>query len=325
MDGLATLPARAVTRFRRSWGAHSFERTARDVLDTAPLRVVGDTPLFVSMLPRRDLVPYLVAIKSLYAEVKQGRVAVINERSVVDHNSLTDEDLAVLRHHVPGIEIIDFCAISTGRCPRGGTWERLVKIIELTKENYVIQVDADTLVSGPIPEVLDCVQANRSFILGTDVGLAVSPAPQTARMAQGWIETFGWTQPVICVAAEAALDRLPNAARKSYVHASSGFGGFARGAFSVDDLEWFSLHMSKLIGPQIWNNKWGSEQIGSNYTLANAPGAKVLPFPRFACFEPHTPPGNPAFMHYIGTYRHNNGVYRNRVAEFIRRYNELNT
>ena len=133
------------------------------------------------MLPRRDLVPYLVAIKSLYAEVKQGRVAVINERSVVDHNSLTDEDLAVLRHHVPGIEIIDFCAISTGRCPRGGTWERLVKIIELTKENYVIQVDADTLVSEPIPEVLDCVQANRSFILGTDVGLAVSPAPQTAK------------------------------------------------------------------------------------------------------------------------------------------------
>jgi hypothetical protein len=323
MDGLAPpMLAYSLKRFRRSWGAKSFVRTAKDVLNTAPLRVEGETPLFLSMLPRRDLLPYLLAIKSLYAEVKQGRVAVINERGVIDHNSLTDDDLAVLRHHVPGIEIIDFCAISTGRCPRGGTWERLVKIIELSKENYVIQVDADTLVSAPIPEVVDCVRANRSFILGTASGRAVLPAPETARMAQGWIKTYGWTEPHICVAAEAALDRLPNAANKSYVHASSGFGGFARGAFSLGELEWFSLHMSDLIGPQMWHKKWGSEQVGSNYTLANAPGATVLPFPKYANFEPHLMSGEHAFLHYIGEYRYNGGAYRNRVAEFICHYEQ---
>jgi hypothetical protein len=320
MDGLATLPARAVARLQRSFAKHSFVQMAKGVLNTPPLRILGEAPLFLSMLPRRDLLAYLLAIKSLYAEIGQGRVAIINERGVIDHSSLTESDLAVLRYHIPGIEIIDFCTISTGRCPRGGTWERLVKIIEFSKENYVIQVDADTLVSAPIPEVLSCVRANRSFILGTGSGRAVLPAPETARMVQGWIKTYGWTEPSVCVAAEAALDRLPNAANKSYVHASSGFAGFARGAFSLDELESFSMQMDKLIG-LIWQEKWGSEQIGSNYTLANASDPVVLPYPRYATFEPHLPPGEHAFLHYIGECRYNYGVYRKQAGKFISRYN----
>jgi hypothetical protein len=320
MGGLSALPARVVNRLQRSRGARAFEKTAKGILNTPPLRMHGDSPLFLSMLPRRDLVPYLLAIKSVYAEVGQGRVAVINERGVVDRHTLTDEDLAILRHHVPGVEIIDFCAISTGRCPRGGTWERLVKIVELSRDNYVIQVDADTLTSAPIPEVVECWRANRSFILGTGSGRAVLPAPETARMVQGWITTNGWTDPGICVSAEAALDRLPDAARRSYVHASSGFGGFARGAFALADLEWFSLQMSDLVGRQMWHEKWGSEQIGSNYTLSNSPDAFVLPFPKYATFEPHLQSGDYAFLHYIGEYRYNDGVYRTRAAEFISRF-----
>lgn len=317
MNGFSTLPGRVVGRLQRSRGERAFEKTAKAILDTPPLRMQGDNPLFVSMLPRRDLLPYLLAIKSVYAGVGQGRVAVINERGVVDRNTLTDDDLRVLRHHVPGLEIIDFCAISTGSCPVGGTWERLVKIIELSRDSYVIQVDADTLTSLPIPEVVECCRANRSFILGTGSGRAVRPAPETASMVQGWIKTYGWTDPGICVSAEAALDRLPDAARRSYVHASSGFGGFARGAFSLDALEWFSLQMTELVGQKMWHEKWGSEQIGSNYTLANAPDAVVLPFPKYATFEPHLVPGEYAFLHFIGEYRYNGGVYRKRAAEFI--------
>jgi hypothetical protein len=314
MDRVSDIPARVLTRLQRSWAERSFKRIARGIFDTPPLRVQGHSPLFVSMLWRRDLMLYLLAIKSLYAEIGQGRIAVIN-----DHHSLIDNDLAILRHHVPGIEIIDSDAISTRRCPRGGTWERLVKIIELSQENYVIQVDADTLVSAPIPEVVDCVRANRSFILGGEAGQRVLPAPETARMAQGWIETFGWKDPGVCATAEASLDRLPNAGDKSYVHGSSGFGGFARGAFTLDELEWFSLHMSDLIGTRMWHEKWGSEQIGSNYTLANAPGATVLPFPKYATFAPDLVLGEHAFLHYIGAYRYNDGVYRNRAAEFLHR------
>jgi hypothetical protein len=310
------LSARALTRLKQWWGKRSFDRVAAGILDTAPLRLHGDSPLFLSMTCHRDVASYLMSIKSLYVGIEHGRVVIIND------GSLTDDDLAILHHHVPEIEVLDIEGVETGACPRGGTWERLVKIVELAREHYVIQVDADTLVSATIPEVVECWRSNHSFLLGTNSGQTVSPIPDTAQMVRGWIKTNGWKELSVGVEAEVSLDKLPNAEQKSYVHASSGFAGFARGAFCMADLEWFSLHMSEMLGAQRWN-EWGSEQIASNYILANAPGATVLPFPRYACFEPHLTEGDHAFLHFIGTYRYQRGMYRRRAAEFISRYDRL--
>jgi hypothetical protein len=307
---------RAIARMRRSWDRRAFERTARGILNTLPLQLRDDSPLFLSMLCHPDVMAYLIAIKSLYLAVGQGQVAVI------DDGSLTMKDLAVLHHHIPGIEVLDIAAIPTGACPRGGTWERLVKIMELTATNYVIQVDADTLVSAPIPEVVQCWRNNKPFLLGTNVGQEILPAPYTADMVRNWIKTYNWNVISVGVAAESSLDMLPGADQKSYVHASSGFAGFARGAFKLSDLEWFSTHMEKIIGVECWR-QWGSEQIGSNYILANAPGAIVLPFPGYACFEPQLKYGEHAFLHFIGSYRYDSGIYRQRAAKFIPYYKSV--
>jgi hypothetical protein len=312
-----SLPRRTLAWFKRLWGKRSFDRVARGILRTAPLRPHGDSPVFLSMVCHRDLTTYLLAIKSLYVSIGHGRVVIIND------GSLKSEDLAILHHHIPALELFDVDSIETGSCPRADFfWERLVKIIELSCEHYVIQVDADTLVSAAIPEVIQCWRDNRSFLLGTGSGRAILPAPHTAHMVRGWIKTNGWTELPVGTEAEASLDKLPNAAQRSYVHASAGFAGFARGAFCMADLEWFSTYMSEMLGVQRWK-EYGSEQIVSNYVLANAPGATVLPFPRYACFEPHLKHDNPAFLHFIGTYRYNDGLYRRRAAEFISRYNQL--
>jgi hypothetical protein len=308
-----SLSGRVIARLKREWGKRSFDRAARGILTTRPLHLRGDSPLFLSMICHPDVTAYLLAIKSLYVGVGQGRVVIIND------GSLTSDDVAILHRHIPGIEKLDIATISTGACPRRGTWERLVKIVELSAGNYVIQADADILVSAPIPEVIQCWRDNRSFLLGTDVGQQVSPAPNTARMVQGWIKTYDRNPISIGVQAEALLDTLPDAAHKSYVHASSGFAGFARGVFAVADLERFSAHMSGILGVERWS-RWGTEQIGSNYILANAPEAAVLPFPRYACFEPHLEKGEYALLHFIGAYRYRSGVYRQRAAEFISYY-----
>jgi hypothetical protein len=310
---------RAARKVQRLAGEREFNRIASRVLDTRPLELRGASPVFLSMVSHRDLHAYLLAIKSLYPTVGQGRVAIINERSIINEYSLTSEDMEILARHIPGVEIIDLAAIEMRTCPRGGTWERLVKIVELSVDNYVIQADADTLVSAPIPEIVRCWRENRSFLLGGASNQKVATAAAVARMVKGWIEENGWDYLPLCVAAEAALDRLPGAEQRAYAHASSGFAGFARGAFDVADLEWFSAEMIKLLGEKRWN-EWGSEQISSNYMLANALGSVVLPYPKYATFEPGCKDADAAVFHYIGQYRFNDGVYARRAAEFIAAY-----
>jgi hypothetical protein len=67
----------------------------------------------------------------------------------------------------------------------------------------------------------------------------------------------------------------------------------------------------------------GNQQIAFNYMLANAPGATVLPFPRYACFEPGVKGGEHMLLQFIGTYRYDDGAYRRLAIEFIDRYSRL--
>ena len=292
---------RAVGRVRRDWHRARFEAVARRVHDTPALRMTGETPVFLSQLCERDVTGYLLAIKSLYRRIGAGRVC------IVDDGSLTAGSRGLLARHVPALEFVDIGGIDTGPCPRGGTWERLCRIVEMARERYVIQVDADTLTVGDVPEVLDCVRQGRSFLLGTDSGQAVAPAAEAAAMARGWMERYGWTE--LPLEAEAALDRLPDAQRVCYVHASSGFAGFAPGAVRIEDLHRFSEQMTGLLGRALWEG-WGSEQISSNYVLANAPAATVLPFPRYACVEDAGVADASVFLHFLGSHRYESDLYR---------------
>lgn len=310
---IGDLLGRISGQLAREWGQRTFLYVAKRILATPPVRLQGDGLILLSMLCHRDVIAYLVAIKSLYIRLQQGRVIVIND------GSLTESDFNTLESHIPGIEFLDIASISTAGCPRGGTWERLVKIVELSADSYVIQMDADILTSASIPEVVQSFRDNRSFLLGSGAGETLSSALDNAIMVQGWIQKYRWDPVTVGVQAEASLDQLPDAAHKRYVHASSGFAGFERGGFEIADLEQFSLKMSNILGRERWS-QLGTEQIASNYILANAPNPTVLPFPKYACFEPPLYETDNALLHFIGTYRYKSGTYRRLTAAFIDDY-----
>lgn len=296
-----------VARLKRELGRRRLAGVVDGILSTEPLNMVGESPVYVSLLCRKDVPSYLLALKSLYTRIRRGRVVVI------DDGSLRPKEHDCLAYHIPGIEIVPLSSIEMTGLPRGGCWERLVKIVQLSTEGYVIQVDADTIVVDDIIEVERCFIKNRPFLLGTGSGKVVGTAAGTAHMVQGWINSSCKDDLSFTVEAEAALIRLPEAQKRRYVHASAGFGGFSRDAFKMDDLLWFSSQMSSILGSQRWA-QWGSEQIASNFLLANAPHAEVLPFPRYACFEPNLPVGERAFLHFIGTHRYERGEYRRQAA-----------
>ena len=147
-------------KFQR--GLHDLR--CRQILTTAPLLIRDNGVKILSMVCHRDLIMYLVAAKSFYKKLGFGSFIVI------DDGSLTASDRKILEHHLSLREIIHKDVISTVGCPKGGTWERLLKILDLTNSSYVIQLDADTLTLGPIEVVKQCVQDNASFTLGTREG-----------------------------------------------------------------------------------------------------------------------------------------------------------
>ena len=150
---------------------------SRGILKTAPLQIRDNGVKILSMVCHRDIVMYLVAAKSLYQRLGFGSFI------VVDDGSLTADDRQILTRHL-NPQIIHIDVISTAGCPKGGTWERLLKILDFTDASYVIQLDADTLTLGPIEDVRRCVQENVSFtqVLSRTLGTPADPPEVVVRV-----------------------------------------------------------------------------------------------------------------------------------------------
>ncbi|MCU0889501.1 MAG: hypothetical protein MUF65_02625 [Rubritepida sp.] len=295
-------------RLKRAASVWRLSRAIGRVRESAPLRPSGPGPLVISMLRGFDVPAYLLALKSFARQVPPGAV------EVIDDGTLRPDDHALLRHHVEGLVITPVAAIGVGDCPKGGTWERLVHILDRSAGRYVVQLDADILTTGPLPEVAAAIAENRCFTLGTDPGLRiVSTAEAAAAVAN---EPIGATQ----VAAEQALGRLPAGIGTRYVRGSSGFAGFARAAVTRAQAEAFSRAMRADLGPR-WD-EWGTEQVASNFLVANAPGGALLPWPEYCCFYGTAPDPRTRLFHFLGTWRFVGGVYARRgreVAEALAR------
>lgn len=286
-------------------GRELFNRRCAAVLDTPPIRLDDSRPAMVlSQLQHKDLLMYLVAVKTLAARVPLGRARVL------DDGSLQPEDHALLARHLPGVVIEPITAYRSPRCPSGGTWERLLAIARHCSDHYVMQLDADTLTVDALPEVVQAIEANRSFALGTwDEQRSESFAERAAdarRLNPG-------PQLHVQVAAEQNFDRDPAWAGLRYIRGCSGFAGFAKGATSTGFIEDFSERMSRLLGER-WR-EWGSEQVMSNIALANSPDAMVLPHPRY-CDCLHRAEHS-AFVHFIGDCRFRGSTYRDLAGREI--------
>lgn len=286
-------------------GRELFNRRCAGVLATPPVRLDESHPAMVlSQLQHKDVLMYLVAVKSFAARVPLGAARVL------DDGSLQPEDRELLARHVPGVVIEPITAYRSARCPSGGTWERLLGIARHCADRYVMQLDADTLALAALPEVVDAIAANRSFALGTwDDQRSETFAERAAdarRLNTG-------AQVHVQVAAEQHFDRDPAWAGLRYIRGCSGFAGFARGATSAQFIEDFSERMSRLLGER-WR-EWGSEQVMSNIALANSPDAMVLPHPRY-CDCQHRAEYS-AFVHFIGDCRFRGSAYRDAAAAQI--------
>jgi hypothetical protein len=284
----------------RKVGAWQHSRAVRHVLDTPPITPKDDGLILFSMIGTAVLLPYLVAVKSLHAQLGRGKVMLL------DDGTLTQADKMVLAHHCGNPRIIGFSDIDTAPCPKGNCWERLLAILDLRCDHYVIQLDSDTVTLRPVPEVLAAIDANRSFTLGggvLDVEYGFMEIPEMIRDIYADGPVTSHIQSVI----EASLGQIPGAEALKYIRGCAGFAGFSQSTGGRELAERFAVDAGRAVGPRF--QEWGSEQAASNFVIANDPDPVQLPYHRYTNHWIEPLPPAPVFIHYIGTYRYDRRSY----------------
>jgi hypothetical protein len=295
--------------FGRKIAAWQHGRVVRQILDTPPIVPKDDDVILFSMIGTAVLLPYLVAVKSLHAQLQRGRVMLL------DDGTLTDADKAVLAHHVGHPVILSFSDVETAPCPKGNCWERLLAILDLRREHYVIQLDSDTVTLGPVPEVASAIDANRSFTLGGGVEDAEHGFMTVPDMIRE-IYPDGPLYPHVQSVIESSLRDVPGAAELRYIRGCAGFAGFSKSAGGRALAERFAVDAGRAVGSRF--NEWGSEQAASNFVVANDPDPIQLPYDRYTNHWEEALPPDPTFIHYIGTYRYDRGSYVASTERAIR-------
>jgi len=299
-----SLVTRIYHRVRRDYFRSQYQQTVRDVLSTKPLQR-GELPfVLLSMVHKRDVCSYLVAVKSFTHFLNPGCIVVVCDPSIDQH------DRATLMSHVPHLELREADEFTHPDIPRGGTWERLFAISIYARDNYVVQLDADTLTVHPIPEVLEAISNHQGFVLGEKPDTPIRDLHAVRENALPWMQPGAHIQGI--VETEMVNVGLPSDAR--YIRGCSGFAGFPPSTKMQDTMTDFSRRMRAKLGED-WK-RWGTEQVTSNYLVSNAFGTRALPFPKYG--TPDCATAETAFYHFIGSMRFVNSKYQARSRQAIR-------
>jgi hypothetical protein len=75
--------------------------------------------------------------------------------------------------------------------------------------------------------------------------------------------------------------------------------------------------MNEIIGED-WS-KWGTEQVTSNFLIANSSPSKMMPFPKYSGYYPphNISYENTHFTHFAGHSRYKNGIYTEKAKIIV--------
>lgn len=289
-------------RFHRLY----FAQACREVYATAPLAPKTNQPIaLLTQLQHKDVILFLVAVKSLARFVPLREVLILND------GTLTQRDEKLLAHHLPHAQFFPITQFRHPRCPYSGCWERLLAIVHFNLDRYVIQLDSDTVARGPLPEVCQNIESQTAFVLGTYDGQKIEPMRVCSERVQ---KKHSNAQSLhVQLASEAAFSQLQEADKLKYARGCAGFCGLPKGTANLDFIVRFSQAMEAILGTK-WH-AWGSEQVMTNVLIANAPKATVLPHPDYSDCVKMTE--NTRFIHFVGTCRFRGGRYAKEARRVI--------
>jgi hypothetical protein len=301
---------RAINKYISIQNKIKFDRIARKVRHTAPLDIKHQEDIvIVSQIYHNAVDMSLLALKSFGKSFTRGRF------ELIDDGSLLKEDYKLIEKHLPNAKIVHIDEIDIGKCPKGGTWERLIHIINLSKNAYVIQVDTATFTIGAVPEIDQYVTRNQAFTIGGPMWPTPVTPKYMSEIAKSW---KGWH---VQVKTEEYLSDIKSIPLGKYLRGCSAFTGFPKGALDNTTLESLSLELESVLGKDKWH-EWGSEQVSSSIMISLCKNAEILPWPKYMNYGfPTTGKnikdylGKVSVLHFIGSNRFDNRIYEKLVNE----------
>lgn len=293
-----------VKRYRMN----SFNKVAKKITNAPCVNFSEIGPIVLSMVHTRDVFPYLAAVKSFSSYVPIAGVVIIADKTI------TSNDCEIFRKNIPNVEIRQASEFERANIPSGGCWERLVAISNYNKDNYVVQLDADTLTIGPAQRVIELYGKNISFTLGTFDLISKVPVRDVAAWAQS--HCVNGTNPHVQLLCESNLIHAAGGdLSASYIRGCAGFAGFGKGSFDEQNILQLSQRMSNVLGEKWF--KWGTEQFASNFIISNVVNSEALPHPVYT--TPNLINHTTCFVHFIGPLRYSQGKYKNYLLNLLRK------
>jgi hypothetical protein len=278
-----------------------------------------------SAVPHRYLYAYLTAIKSFlryYADI-----AVY----VHDDGSLREEDKALIRRHVPGVEIIDRSWADQAFADRVGdeflmkvrkSYTSYLKLFDPTlvsTRRRIIIVDTDVLFLAHPSVVIDWAKHGGAPWYhksepwrkvdpnsGTNTGQK-SPSPADAKPTH--------IQQLVVQ----SIPDINHALNKDFAFVpgfNSGFIGYEHGTVNYGDLKQLLSHLYGLFGDRIF--RWGAEQTTHGMVLCGQE-ARALTSEDYMVFTNLNSDraDKATFIHFIGEFRYHRLKYPRMAAKVI--------
>jgi len=296
-------------KVKKFFNKRVFELYVSKIQKTPPIECRSHAQVtIVTMLGHTQVSMFILALKSFirfYPNISL---------DILDDTTLTDQDYKLLSSHFLGVNIIRIDVVDTENCPKRNCWERLVYIVNKSKDSYIIQLDSDTLTIGPCVDVYAAIDNNHGFVIGGGPWISPISTKNMSNIATSWKSNH--IQPV----SERVLGQLESTKNLNYLRGCAAFCGFPKGSLNMEWLNKFSDEMEAVIGKDRWN-EWGSEQLASNILLSKTNNAFILPWPRY---QNYMEPGsddkieNSNFIHFIGSQRYNKGTYSKLAKKIIK-------
>jgi len=284
-----------------------FRHISKNIRKTKPLSYKIDKRLtIVTMLSHNTIDMYLIAIKSFMKQFGYGSIEVIND------GSLTETDKEILNYHIPNIAISNSDEIDTLTCPGYISWKRLIRIAEIAKKSYVIQLDSDTISLSPLIEIHDMVTLNHGFLIGNNRWKNGVDLDFLNLIVKQWKENH--VQP----STELILKDIKFLSGIKYLRGCAGFAGYPKNFASLSEIEDLSNQIEEIIGEK-WH-EWGSEQTATLCLISKTKNPKILPWPRYQNYKfpiTNEPINSSTFVHFIGSNRHLDSSYAVLSKKFI--------